>query len=293
MKDLIIMYHYVMEPEQWKGSVPISPENFKKQVLWAKKHYEIVKPEDMHKPTTKPKCIISFDDGTKDQYINAFNILRELEVPGYFTIMYGPLKLKKIPVFHLVHTVLSYFDDQVIWNEISSKVNQDEIRSRSKIYSYETNKYRRYVKYLFNFYFEENESRIYLEEKVISIYGSLEKFIEGFYISEQEILEMDNAGMSIGIHCVNHLPYGGNALEFYNKEIAPCKNYLEKLLSKEVKFYTPAFGGGENAADMHENLHPILHQKGLIAGFTTQNGLTNLQQGFWHNRIDCNQLNCE
>ena len=51
MEDLVIMYHYVMEPEEWKGSVPISPSDFRKQVEWAKEHYEIIKPEDIHKQT--------------------------------------------------------------------------------------------------------------------------------------------------------------------------------------------------------------------------------------------------
>ena len=293
MKDLVIMYHYVMEPEQWKGSVPISPNEFKKQVEWAKKYYEIIKPEDMNKPTIKPKCIISFDDATKDQYKNAFRILKELEVPGYFTLMSGPLVERQVPIFHLVHTALSYFNDKEIWEEVAFKVDKDEIKNKSDIYSYEENEYRRFVKYLFNFYWSEDESRAFLEEKVISIYGSLDTFIDEFYISENEILEMDKAGMSIGIHCVKHLPYDGNAQDFYNKEIKPCKNHFEKLLNREIKLYTPSFGGGEKASRMQEELLHILRENGFISGFTTQKGMTTLGKNFWHNRIDCNQLNYE
>ncbi|KOY82373.1 polysaccharide deacetylase family protein [Lysinibacillus sp. FSL H8-0500] len=290
MKDLIIMYHYVMEPEQWKGSVPISPSEFRKQVEWAKEHYEIIKPEDLHKHTTKPKCIISFDDATKDQYANAFQILNELEVPGYFAVMSGPLLERKVPIFHLVHTVLSHFSDEEIWEEVSNLVNRDEIKNKSDIYSYETNEHRRFVKYLFNFYWSEEQSRTFLEKKVISIYTSLDMFIDKFYLSEQEILEMDACGMSIGVHCVNHLPYGGSAQDFYDKEIKSCKSYLEKLLNKDIKLYTPSFGGGEQSTQMQIELLPILKEHGFILGFTTEKGFTELREGFWHKRIDCNHL---
>ncbi|MCR6523203.1 polysaccharide deacetylase family protein [Lysinibacillus capsici] len=290
MEDLVIMYHYVMEPEEWKGSVPISPSDFRKQVEWAKEHYEIIKPEDIHKQTQKPKCIISFDDATKDQYTNAFRILKELNVPGYFTIMSGPLIERKVPIFHLVHTVLSHFKEEQIWEEVFQQVNVTEIKNKSDIYSYEMNEYRRYVKYLFNFYWSEEQSRPYLERKVTSIYHTLENFIEEFYLSEREILEMDASGMSIGVHSVNHLPYEGNPQGFYDKEIRGCKNYLEKLLNKDVKLYTPSFGGGEQSIQMQVELLPILIENGFILGFTTEKGFTDMRNGFWHKRIDCNQL---
>ncbi|MCS5503267.1 polysaccharide deacetylase family protein [Lysinibacillus sp. A4] len=291
MEDLVVMYHYVMEPENWRGSVPISPIEFRKQVEWIREHYEIIKPEDIHRHTNKPKCILSFDDATKDQYINAFQILKKMGVPGYFAVMSGPLVERKVPIFHLVHTLLSHFSDKEIWEEISNQVNIDEIKNNCDIYySYEMNKYRRLIKYLFNFYWPEERGRAFLEEKVISIYSSLDVFIDKFYLSEREIIEMDTCGMSIGVHCENHLPYSGNPQEFYEKEIKVCKRYLEKILNKEIKLYTPAFGGGEKSIQMQIELLPVLQENGFTLGFTTEKGLTELKEGFWHKRIDCNQL---
>lgn len=290
-EDLIIMYHYVRDPKQWAGSVPISEEDFRQQVKWAKEHYDIVTPSNIHKITYKPKCVISFDDSTKDQYTNAFRVLQELNVPGYFTIMSGPLVERKVPVFHLVHTVLTHVDDEQVWLELKDTVGPIDIDSLSEIYSYEKNKYRRYVKYIFNFYWEEQQSRYYLERKVIEIYGSIENFINEFYIAENEIKEMYAAGMEIGVHCVNHLPYHGDAKKFYEREVEPCKRYLDELLQTEIKWYTPAFGGGQKAQQMREQLQPILESAGFKGAFTTQKGYANLNASdFWHNRIDCNKL---
>lgn len=292
-KDLIIMYHYVREPKQWTGSVPISVEDFRRQIEWAKENFEVVTPSNMHKETDKPKCIISFDDATRDQYRNAFHVLKELGIPGYFTIMSGPLQQRKIPVFHLVHAVLSNFTDEEIWKDLSVECDEDVIFQKSEVYSYEESKYRRLVKYVLNFYWSEPKSRQYLEGKVTSLYGSLDKFIEEFYIQESEIIEMFGFGMEIGVHCVDHLPYDKDAQKFYEQEIEPCKQYLEGLLQTNIHWYTPAFGGGENFEHMNNHLTPILKKNGFKGAFSTVYGYTNMQQEnqFWFERMDCNKLN--
>lgn len=291
MSDLVIMYHYVRDPKSWTGSVPKSIEEFRKQLEWAKEHYEIVTPSEINKKTNKPKCIISFDDGTRDQFLYAYPILKELKVPGYFTIMSGGIQHKQIPIFHLVHTLLSNFSDEEIWREISIECDEKSIFAMSEIYSYEC-KYRRLVKYVLNFYWSNEKSRNYLERKVISLYGSLDKFIEEFYIRDSEIIEMYKHGMEIGVHAVHHLPYDKNVQSFYELEIEPCKKYLESLLQTKIQWYTPAFGGGENFQHMYDNLTPILKLNGFKGAFSTIHGYTNMNQDgiFWFERIDCNKL---
>lgn len=291
MQDIAIMYHYVREKESWKGSVPIEPDEFRKQILWAKEHYEIVTPNDLHKKTKKPKCVITFDDATKDQYNIAYPILKELGVPAYFAIMSGPLKERKIPVFHLVHTVLSHFDDEEIWYELNRLYDIPDISEKSSYYHYEKNVFRRYNKYVFNFLWDELKSRRYLEGKVLSLYGSLESFINEFYISKDEILEMHENGMTIGVHCVNHLPYSEDALLFFEMEIRPCIKFLKNELNLIPEWYTPAFGGGENASRMRLELESILRKNGIKGAFTTQEGYNqNIGDSFWINRFDCNRM---
>lgn len=289
MQDIAIMYHYVREKESWRGSVPIEPEEFRKQILWAKEHYDIVSPNDLQIETNKPKCVITFDDATKDQYAIAYPILKELGVPAYFAIMSGPLEKRTIPVFHLVHTVLSHYEDEEIWNEINRFYEIPDLTEKSNYYHYEQNIFRRYNKYVFNFLWDEQKSRKYLESKVLSIYGSIDNFIGEFYISKDEILEMYRNGMDIGVHCVNHLAYSGDALEFFKEEILSCTNFLKNELNIQPQWYTPAFGGGENAHKMREELEPILREYGFRGAFTTLEG--SLQKNeFWLNRYDCNRI---
>lgn len=291
MQDIVIMYHYVREKESWTGSVPISPEVFRKQIEWAKENYEIISPDDMNKITKKPKCIISFDDATKDQYTIAYKILKELDVPGYFTVMSAPLESGVVPIFHLVHTVLSHINDEEVWNELNAKFEIPDLTEKSAYYSYEPNVYRRYNKYVFNFLLDEQSCRRYLEEKVEKLYGSIQSFIKAFYISIEDLVEMKENGMTLGVHCVKHLPYKGDAQEFYNTEIAPCKVFMQQELGITPKWFTPAFGGGENAIQMRAELEPILRANGFKGAFTTIEDYTILNNNnFWFNRFDCNRL---
>lgn len=287
------MYHYVMNPEEWKGSVPISENEFRIQVQWLKANYYIANPSiKIQKGNEMNVGIISFDDGTKDQYLNAYKILKSENVTGYFTIMSGPLVDKIIPIFHLVHAILSKVDDEALWEDIKKNFEIPEnLVELSIVYSYEKDLYRRYNKYALNFLLKEFECRKYLESKMKEIYGSLEQFIEEFYIQPNEIIEMHKNGMEIGVHCVHHRPYSGDAQIFYDEEIRPCKEYLTNLLGEAPKWYTPAFGGGENTRLMLKELTPILKENGFIGGFTNIEGFCDMTNGdFWHNRVDCNKL---
>lgn len=193
-----------------------------------------------------------------------------------------------MPTFHLVHTVLAHYQDEDLWNELSELYPNADCTKADKIYHYETNLSRRYFKYTLNFVLEEEQAREYLLQKVKKIYGSIGQFISKMYIQPEELKEMADAGMTIGVHCVNHKPYISPPCKFYEEEIEPCIAYLERELGVKPKWYTPAFGGGENYHKMKQELEDIL-KKVFQGVFTTENGF-NSKPSFWLNRIDFNRI---
>lgn len=287
MNDLAIMYHYIRDRNEWAGIYPLNPNDFEQQIEFLSKHYDIVTPDNLDKRGTKPKCILTFDDATKDQFTVAFDILNKKGIPGYFTVMSGPIVNREIPIFHLVHTVLSIYSDKEIWNDLNKEFRLKDIEKKSSYYKYEKDLLRRYNKYILNFYLSEQQSRQFLEQRVISKYGKKKTFIDEFYISKEEFLKMRDAGMTIGVHCVNHRPYDGIALDFYNNEIAPCAQFIKEELKITPRWYTPAFGGGEKYKEMILELEPILKNNGYKGGFTTIEGINDGLSSFWLNRYDC------
>lgn len=290
MNDIAVMYHYVRKENGWKGIHPLDPINFEKQIDLLSKKFDFVSPEDLGRMGKRPKCVLTFDDGTKDQYTIAFETLRRKGIPGYFTVMSGPLNNRQIPIFHLVHMVLSLYSDEEIWTDLNDEFELKDIDTISNYYFYEKNLLRRYNKYSLNFYLNEKQSRPFLEDRIVSKYGSAEKFIKDFYISKKEFIDIKNSGMTIGVHCVNHIQYTGKPNDFYNKEIKPCADYIKQEIGVDPKWYTPAFGGGEKYKEMISDLEGILKSNGYKGGFTTIKGLNDGNLNFWLNRYDCIDL---
>lgn len=284
-----IMYHYVRPKDDWRGSVPIEPIEFERHIIKLRQKYSIIAPEHLHTKTDKPKCIITFDDATKDQYTIAFPILKKYDVPAYFAVMSGPLEQRRVPTFHLVHAVLSHFSDEEVWEELQKKYGPIDISGADKYYGYEHNMFRKYNKFTLNILLSELDSRAYLESKLQSTYKDLDAFIDDFYISIDQLKEMNKAGMSLGVHCVNHLPYNNQPQKYYDEEIAPCKFFMEKKLGIVPRYYTPAFGGGVYYNNMLKNLTKLLRENGIINGFAINNE-NNIMNDFWISRIDCNHL---
>lgn len=288
------MYHYVREPEEWKGSVPISPKAFEEQIDQIGKTHEFVLPDDLTKITPKPKCVLTFDDATRDQYEIAFDIMKRKGVPGYFTVMSGPLLEGEIPVFHLVHAALSSFSEELLWNQLCDHLTQKELSAlcqSNNVYAYEKSQLRRYIKYTLNFIFESKQSKEFLEKMVFNFFGSKENIIQNMYISIKEFKKMKQAGMSIGVHGANHIPFNGRASEYFNNEIAPCAKFIQDNLNFTPSWYTPPFGGGENKVYMIEKLKKQLQLAGYKGAFTTNSGKIYDPSSFWLDRIDCNRIN--
>ena len=226
------MYHYVRERASWKGSVPISPREFEEQLDYLGKTYNFVLPRDIHKSGNKPNCIISFDDATKDQYEIAFDILKKKGIPAYFTVMSGVFQQNRVPTFHLVHTALSNFKDKDIWEKLRLIAPSEEswINKAYTIYHYESDKDRAKIKYCLNYLLDKNQARSFLEHLLGLNDESIKSFINDFYISKSEFKTMIKEGMDIGIHCVNHEPFNGDAIGYFNSEIKPCYDFIQNEL---------------------------------------------------------------
>ncbi|RIX47319.1 polysaccharide deacetylase [Paenibacillus nanensis] len=291
--NLAVMYHYVREPEDWKGSVPISPKEFESQIDRLGKTHDFVLPDELNNKTAKPKCILTFDDATRDQYEYAFDIMRRKGVPGYFTVMSGPLAEQEVPVFHLVHAALSLVEENHLWDELRPHLTAEDLlklRKADATYAYEKSSIRKWIKYTLNFILDAKQSKNILEHLVYSLIGSKQKFIDDMYIGVEEFRIMKQAGMTLGVHSVYHAPFDGDVQAYFTNEIAPCVQFMQEQLNIKPSWYTPPFGGGEKKELMKENLKDLLLPCGFKGAFTTERGMIEDTGSFWYKRIDCNEL---
>ena len=96
------MYHYVSEPpadaDIYRRDLSVAPANFEAQLAWLQSQgYESITLTDLvyHLargwPLPDKPVILTFDDGYRDNYTNAFPLLQEYGYTGTFFLVTGPI----------------------------------------------------------------------------------------------------------------------------------------------------------------------------------------------------------
>jgi peptidoglycan/xylan/chitin deacetylase (PgdA/CDA1 family) len=81
----VLMYHRVTRPDSPFMGLDVSL--FRQQMHWLRRHCTLIEPEELLQQTCtagwrSPPVLITFDDGYRDYYENAFPILEELKIPS-------------------------------------------------------------------------------------------------------------------------------------------------------------------------------------------------------------------
>ena len=99
-KAVVLMYHRVLRPEDMRSSLSqpgiiVSTITFEKHVRFLRENFKILSIEEFidhigkRKPFEDRSCLITFDDGWRDNYSNAFPILRKYNVPAVIFLSTG------------------------------------------------------------------------------------------------------------------------------------------------------------------------------------------------------------
>jgi peptidoglycan/xylan/chitin deacetylase (PgdA/CDA1 family) len=94
----ILMYHYVSDPPEdadiYRTDLSVSPAEFRKQLAYLQDAgfttidlYDLARALANQAPLPDRPIVLTFDDGYRDNYINAFPILKEYGMHGTFFIV--------------------------------------------------------------------------------------------------------------------------------------------------------------------------------------------------------------
>jgi len=91
---IVLLYHRVFDTEIDPQLLCVLPENFKKQMLYLKDNYKILRISELLKCLKEKKVfqkgiVITFDDGYADNYEFALPILEKLRIPAAFFVCGG------------------------------------------------------------------------------------------------------------------------------------------------------------------------------------------------------------
>ena len=283
-------FHYIRKYNRSYPYFNFLHENNFKKIITSKIDKLIKIGDDIDTKYKKKKYIFSFDDGLKD-HLFASNILKKKNILGIFFINTVPIIEKKILNVHKLHLICGRFKSEEIIKELYSieSINLENIKiPSSKRYQLENSLDKDHINKIKLKVFLNQNKNFFLINKLFNFFFSKltqKKILEKFYLSRDDIIDIDRKGMIIGGHSHSHKLLSSLSFKDQNKEIKKNINYLSKILKKKIDFFASPWG---NKKSYNTNTIKIL-KKNVKYHFTTlQNKV--LENNYEIPRINCNKL---
>jgi peptidoglycan/xylan/chitin deacetylase (PgdA/CDA1 family) len=269
---LVLNYHRVGNSDSTEfdsGVFSATSEEFETQLAYLYKRYAIISLGEAvelackWQDTRSTKILITFDDGYKDNYTNAFPVLRSLGVPAAFFL------------------VSSYLDHPIVpwWDRIAYCVRHSS-QSRLRLEYPESRE--------FPLSPGRREDIIF---KLLQIYKSpatnnAEKFLQeieaacvvspgmtsaaDLFVNREEAREMIRAGMSIGSHTRSHRILSKLSRSEQCAELSESRAFLTRELGMEIDALAYPVGG---LSSFTQTTRSLAAEAGYRAAFSFCGGL--------------------
>lgn len=268
-----IMYHYVRNSDK---NFPyfryLSVENFCKQLDFFEKTFGFVKREDFlnlaHDTSSfenlKNKILLTFDDGFIDHYSFVLPELLKRKIFGLFFVPTGVYGRCKALDVHRIHYLLGKegggqmieYAKEVLKNfgDIALVESADTIETfKQKTYKTQSNdSATTEFKKLFNYYIKY-EYREQILDEIVAHFGSDREIFDNLYMSVENLKSMQDNGMIIGSHSVDHLVFSKLTESEQTSQIVQSFDFLENTLGDiPIKTFCYPYGGFHTFNDFTE-----------------------------------------
>lgn len=240
---IILNYHRVInlsnEFNLDKGVISATPKNFEKQIKYVSKKYNVISFDMLidyiQNKTKLPKnpLIITFDDGYKDNYTNAYPILKKYNVLATFFLTIDFIEKKRLPwwdklVYIINKTKISKLNlSNIGVYDLSSK--EKKLESTIKINKKIKN----------NGLDKEKILKKISDILKVKLNKNLSKDL---FLSWEDVKEMSKNDMSFGAHTLTHCSLAQVSLEKAKKEVTQSKLKIEKELNKKIEIFSYPYG---------------------------------------------------
>jgi peptidoglycan/xylan/chitin deacetylase (PgdA/CDA1 family) len=295
-KFVVVMYHHISEAKSLFNS--ISFNEFKRQINYLSKHYNILSPEDFFikfkkKKINKKDCILTFDDGYYSHYKYAFKYLTKKKIKAFFfplinlRNMYGLHNINKIQL--IINLIKKDFNKVALVQDILKRNNISISKILKKNF---INKYQ-------NIYYHKDVLALRLTLQRIFPYNLRTKIINkiykrlinlkfrNYYCNIKHLKEIKSHGNEIGVHTLNHDWLSTISYRKQYKDISFSFNFLskKKLINKKRWFFSYPFG------DYNLNSLKVLKKKNCSMSFLAGDKFSNQSLSkLLIQRFDCNKI---
>jgi hypothetical protein len=213
--------------------------------------------------------LLTFDDGVRDHYINAFRVLRDRNLSGLFFVL-DRTNTQELILAHKIHFLLARLGvgrlrDEV-WNKLDSEQRQLFMQAEEKYKA-------RYSPIsegeqidLLKAVLQRDLSTpaMCLLGELFELHIGHERSIaQEYYLVPEQIQEMAAGGMYFGGHSRSHPWFDWIDADARELEIQTSADYLHRIVPGPWAFAYP-YGG------LSEDSPALLKKHGFAAAFTTQ-----------------------
>ena len=246
----IVTYHYVRNINKSKFPYIKGLEfhEFKKQITFFKKKFNILSPEEFFSYVEKKKIpnktsiLLTFDDGYKDHYEFVFKYLKKNNLKGLF---YPPASILNkncvLDVNKIQFFMAKEKNKKKIFMQIKKilklkyKIDLDNFlkKNRNKILKINSkfdDKNTSLIKALLQKLLPKSQRKFIIDElfKVI-VTKNIEKFSSELYLNFENIKEMRQSGMYFGSHGYDHEWWENLTKKNQEKELLKSIQFLKKI----------------------------------------------------------------
>ncbi len=285
-KTIVLMYHRVLPKVLREGTfshsgIIVDDAIFEMQVRYLKKIFKVVTLEEFSRKHReginfdRPACLITFDDGWKDNYTYAYPILKKYEMPATIfmpvnyidnNIQFWQEKLTGI-LMDMYFMGKDNTDNYQMYFDLLKKYNLQEIMSvsedniRSSV-AEEVSKMKMLT------YKEIEQIIAGLSENVEFSKGGMENCDS--FLSWDEVRQMKDDGISFGSHGMNHKILTNVTSSEAEYEIAESMKVLKNKINEDISSISYPNGNYKS------NIIEMVKSHGYQTAFSTENGFVDM-----------------
>lgn len=243
---LVLLYHRVQNNHIVDPTYNyILTEEFYNQINYINKNYDIVSVNDIFKKnnTSKPKILITFDDAYKDNYTNAFPILKEFNLSSLFFLPTYFIDNQKVLWDRHICLLLIYAND-----------------NNKKIEIYGSNNELIFVKHrnqrlnnknfwqIINYFKKTNINLINstIENLSTNLNFPITLLNNEYCLSSEDISVMSKKNIYFGSHSHFHLSFKNKSSQEVLNELQLSSKIIEKITKKKCKYFAFPFGSSDD-----------------------------------------------
>ena len=295
MRLLIVNFHYIRDQKPRAGIYPLSTNEFRQQIERLAKLYCFISQQELAEMVVKDNlpdkrcCMLTFDDGLKEQWL-ALYILERLSIPAVCFATTQPLTEGRAHDAHKMHYVYSKLEDDDLYALLHERFHIREYTFDDVLvqqeYRYDTPIKGR-IKFFINFVLDEINRLAIVDYLFSQVEPNEAVFTRRLYMDTHDLSKLAAAGM-LGTHTKTHRPLATLDAPIMKDEISGSRRILEDLTGFPIRSISYPFGG---LAAVNPEVADVARSDGILYGLTMVRGINNdddIRERMMLHRVDTN-----